>query len=71
MTENEKLRLLEEIMDVEIPLMMETTLGDLEEWDSLSMLSLVAKVKELYGTNLKTEEINNFKTVRDICNYLK
>lgn len=71
MTENEKLRLLEEILDVDMPLMMETTLGNLEEWDSLSMLSLVVKVKELYGTNLTTKELNNFKTVRDICNYLK
>ena len=46
-------------------------LSDLEEWDSLSTLALAAKVKELYGENLTNDEIQNFKTVKDICDYLK
>lgn len=44
----EKLELLEEIMDYEDSLGVDMVLSDLEEWDSLSTLALAAKVKELY-----------------------
>lgn len=70
MTEQEKLDLLEEIMDVEENLSLNTVLDDLEEWDSLSTLALAAKVKELYNRNLTAQEIKAFKTVKDICDYL-
>lgn len=71
MSEKEKLELLEEIMDREDPLETDMELEDLEEWDSLSTLALAAKVKELYGANLLMKEIMDFKTVQDICDYLK
>ena len=45
--------------------------SDLEEWDSLSTLALAAKVRELYGTNLTSDQILQFETVQDICDYLK
>lgn len=67
----EKLELLEEIMDYEDSLKVDMVLSDLEEWDSLSTLALAAKVRELYGENLTNDEIQNFKTVKDICDYLK
>ena len=67
----EKLELLEEIMDYEDSLEVDMVLSDLEEWDSLSTLALAAKVRELYGENLTNDEIQNFKTVKDICDYLK
>ena len=67
----EKLELLEEMMDYEDSLGVDMVLSDLEEWDSLSTLALAAKVKELYGENLTNDEIQNFKTVKDICDYLK
>ena len=41
----EKLDLLEEIMDYEDSLGVDMVLSDLEEWDSLSTLALAAKVK--------------------------
>ena len=71
MSLEEKLELLEEIMDYEDSLGVDMVLSDLEEWDSLSTLALAAKVKELYGENLTNVEIQNFKTVKDICDYLK
>lgn len=71
MSLEEKLELLEEIMDSEDSLGVDMVLSDLEEWDSLSTLALAAKVKELYGENLTNDEIQNFKTVKDICDYLK
>lgn len=71
MSLEEKLDLLEEIMDYEDSLGVDMVLSDLEEWDSLSTLALAAKVKELYGENLTNDEIQNLKTVKDICDYLK
>lgn len=71
MSLEEKLELLEEIMDYEDSLEVDMVLSDLEEWDSLSTLALAAKVRELYGENLTNDEIRNFKTVKDICDYLK
>ncbi len=71
MSLEEKLELLEEIMDYEDSLGVDMVLSDLEEWDSLSTLALAAKVKELYGENVTNDEIQNFKTVKDICDYLK
>ena len=71
MSLEEKLELLEEIMDYEDSLGVDMVVYDLEEWDSLSTLALAAKVKELYGENLTNDEIQNFKTVKDICDYLK
>lgn len=71
MSLEEKLELLEEIMDYEDSLGVDMVLSDLEEWDSLTTLALAAKVKELYGENLTNDEIQNFKTVKDICDYLK
>lgn len=71
MSLEEKLELLEEIMDYEDSLGVDMVLSDLEEWDSLSTLALAAKVKKLYGENLTNDEIQNFKTVKDICDYLK
>lgn len=67
----EKLELLEEIMDYDDALKPEMVLEDLEEWDSLSTLALAAKVRELYGTNLTSDQILQFETVQDICDYLK
>lgn len=71
MSEKEKLELLEEIMDVEDSLKPDMALEDIEEWDSISVLALIAKVRELYGDNLTVEKAKNFKTVKDICDYLK
>ena len=67
----QKLELLEDIMDYDDALKPEMVLADLEEWDSLSTLALAAKVRELYGTNLTSDQILQFETVQDICDYLK
>lgn len=71
MTLQEKIEFLEEIMDVEPETLKENTvLEDVEEWDSLSTLSLIAEMKKQYGIKLSTETIKEFKTVADICNYI-
>ena len=71
MTVQEKIEFLEDIMDVEEGSLTESTiLEEVEEWDSLSTLTLTVKMKQEYDINLTTETIKEFVTVRDICNYI-
>jgi acyl carrier protein len=46
----------------------ETVFADLEEWSSLTALSIIAMVDEEYGVTLKGDDIKNATTVQDIFN---
>lgn len=71
MTTEEKIAMLEDIMDLdEGTLTLDSVLDDLEEWDSLSKLSLIVEAKQQFNKVLLAETIRSFKTVNDICNYL-
>lgn len=50
---------------------METTAGDVENWDSLAQLSLIQKIEEEYGLTLDIREILEIKKVGDICRILE
>ena len=71
MTLQGKLELLEEILEAdEGTLKVEDCLEDIDEWDSMSKLYLVSYVKKETNKRLTVDEIKNFKTVQDICDYL-
>lgn len=71
MTLQGKLELLEEILEEdEGTLKVEDRLEDIDEWDSMSKLYLVSYVKKEMNKRLTVDEIKNFKTVQDICDYL-
>ena len=71
MTTEEKIELLEELMDVDPgTLTLDTVLDDVEEWDSLSKLSLIAEAKKNFGLVLQAEKLNTFTTVKDVCDFL-
>ena len=71
MTLEEKIRFIEEVMDVdEGELSENSALEDIEEWDSLSVLTLITELKKKYNINLDTQQIRDFKIVRDICNVI-
>lgn len=71
MTLQEKIQFLEEIMDVEEgTLEAGTELSDIEEWDSLSALSLTVEMKKKYGLELTSKILLGFKTVDDICCFI-
>ena len=71
MTLQGKLELLEEILEAdEGTLKVEDRLEDIDEWDSMSKLYLVSYVKKEMNKRLTVDEIKNFKTVQDICDYL-
>ena len=66
MTENEKIALLEDIMDVESgSLKADSVLEDFEEWDSLSKLAYAAMVTNKFKKQVTGEEIKAFVLVSD------
>lgn len=48
----------------------ETKFRELDEWSSLSALSLIAMVDEEYDVELKGDEIKNAETITDIFNVI-
>ena len=69
---NKKLELLEEIMELEEgELSLDMKLEDLEEWDSLTKLALMAAIRKLMGKTISVDELKAFKTVQDVCEYLE
>lgn len=72
MTLEEKIALLEDVMELdEGELDVNAQLSDIEEWDSISKLSLMATIKKLYKKVITVEELKGFQTVKDICDYLE
>lgn len=71
MSLEEQIAMLEELMDLEEgTLTKESQLNEFEEWDSLSKLALMAEAKKTYGKRLTVSELNEFKTVEDVCSFL-
>ena len=71
MTTERKLELLEDMMELDSgTLKPDTVLTDVEEWDSMAMLSLIVLVDDECGKSLTSKEIKGFVTVQDILNYM-
>lgn len=71
MNEKEKLSLLEEMMDLEEgSLTADMVLEEIDEYDSFFKLYLTTYVKKNMEKRLTVAEIEEFVTVKDICDYL-
>ncbi|MGN0154417.1 MAG: hypothetical protein ACI4A3_08185 [Lachnospiraceae bacterium] len=70
MTKNDLLVELAEMMDYEEELSEDMELSEIEEWDSLAKLSLMAMAKKDFAKTLTAAQIKAFVTVEDICNSL-
>lgn len=67
----EKLAIIEDIMEVdEGSLTEDTVLSDLDEWDSITRLSLLIYYEEEQGKKLTGEEIMAFTTVKDLTDLI-
>lgn len=68
---SEKLALLEDILDVDSgSLSCEQALEDIDEWDSLSALSVVVMVKDEFNKKLTGDQVRSFKTIQDIIDVM-
>ncbi|MBQ8982346.1 MAG: acyl carrier protein [Lachnospiraceae bacterium] len=63
---------LEDAMDLdEGTISNDTVLEELEEWDSLSRLSLMAIVKKKVNRMLTGNDLSSFVTVQDVIDFLR
>lgn len=70
MKSQEVLKYLEEIMEMDEGTLSENMiLADIDEWDSLSRLSLLADAEEKFQKQVDNETIKKFETVKDICTF--
>ncbi|MEG1875953.1 MAG: acyl carrier protein [Lachnospiraceae bacterium] len=66
------LKFIAEIMEIsEEKITLLTTQDDLEEWNSLMQLRLVAEIEEKYKVSIPLEDISNIKTVGKFYNYIR
>ena len=60
-----------DILDCEQEITMETVLADLEEWDSLSLVSFMAMANAAYGKKVILTDVKMAKTVEDLYELVK
>ena len=71
MTNEEKLELLAEAMDIDASeLGVEDQIGDNAAWDSLSMLALMASVSSKTGKKIKPSELLAAVSVQDVLDLI-
>lgn len=69
---NEKIFIIEDCMDLEAgTLNLAAKLANLEEWDSLVVLAVVAAVEEKTGNVLTYKDLKGAVTVKDIVDLIR
>lgn len=53
--------------DESIVVTYSTTASDIEEWDSLAHLQIIATIEKAFNIRFSLGEINNFANVGDLC----
>ena len=60
-----------DLLDTDTEINMDTKLSNLEEWDSLSIVSFLAMANASYGKKIKKENLKSAKTISDLYNLVK
>lgn len=72
MTKEEKLNLLAEVLDMDTSEIDENAeLSSLENWDSMTKLSLIVCFDDNFGKKLKQADFKNFVTIGDIVSAME
>lgn len=71
MEKEKKLELLEEALEMDAGTLKEDmVLEEMEEWNSLSMLSLIVLIDEEFGKTIDSTDIRKLVTVKDILDIM-
>jgi acyl carrier protein len=70
MTQQEKITAIEQIFEVEPGSISGETVLETLQWDSMSMLSVIALANEHFHKRISGTQIKAFKTVNDIMEVL-
>lgn len=72
MTNEKKLELLAETMDVDAADLAENkSLSDIEEWDSVSAISFIAMLDDEFGKTISAGDLKRCKTVADLMEQME
>ena len=72
MTQEEKIALLEDMLELESgALALETELSSIDEYDSMAKLSLIVLMDDEFSKKLTGEQILEFKTVQNILDFME
>lgn len=72
MTNQEKLALLEDMMELDEGTLNESTaVNEIDEWDSMAKLSLIVLMDDEFGKKLSGEQIRSFVTIKDILDFME
>ncbi|MBR0287500.1 MAG: hypothetical protein IJQ82_00825 [Selenomonadaceae bacterium] len=66
MTAEEFIKKLADIIDTDVELKLSTKLADVEDWDSLSMVSFFSFCDSKLGIRLAPEQIKSAQTIEDL-----
>jgi acyl carrier protein len=67
MSKEEFLVQMQDVLQTDTELSMETVLGDLDEWDSLSMMATMAFLDKNFGVKVPISVIKTFASMGDIA----
>ena len=67
MSKEEFLVQMQDVIQTEAELTMETALEDLDEWDSLSMMATMAFLDKNFGLKLKIADLKGLASIGDIA----
>ena len=72
MESQEKLAMLEDMFEMEEgTLKEETLLSNIEEWDSMSKLSLIVLMDDEFNKKISGEQIKQLISIKDILNLMR
>lgn len=71
MEKNVFIEKMSDILDVEDEITMDTKLDELEEWDSLSIVSYVAMANTSCGKRIEPKIVREAETIRDLYELLQ
>lgn len=60
-----------DILDAEEEITMDTVLEDIEEWDSLSVVTYIAMANSSYGKKIDASEVRKASTIQDLYDLVK
>lgn len=71
MTQEEKITLLADMLEIEPSVLTpETHLDSIDEYNSMAKLSLIVLMDDECGKKLTGEQIREFKTVKDVLDFM-
>lgn len=61
----------EDVFDEKVSLTADTTANDVDDWDSLSHITLMAAVEDEFGIKFTMKEVSSMKNVGEMVDIIK